>query len=79
MINNLEKEYHLKGKTEKEILELLGEPDSSWEHDFEDGHYTYYKYFIGRKRELFELMYEPDMYLVTFCDGVVVAMSVQPT
>ena len=79
MIDDIEKNNSIIGKTQQEVRELLGEPDNVWEHDFEDGYYNYYQYYIGKKHEIFEMMWEPDMYLVTFRNGVVVSTSVQPT
>ena len=79
MIDDMEKNNSIIGKNPQEVTELLGKPDKKWEHDFEDGHYDYYQYYIGKKHEFFELMWEPDMYLVTFRNGYVVAVNVQPT
>ena len=79
MIDDIERNNLLIGKTQKEVQELLGEPENEWERDFEDGYYNYYKYYIGREHEIFEMMWEPDMYLITFQNGFVVATSVQPT
>ena len=79
MIDDIEKNKSIIGKNQQEVQELLGEPDNKWEHDFEDGHYNYYQYYIGKKHEPFELMWEPDMYLITFRNGLVVATSVQST
>lgn len=79
MIDDIEKNNSIIGKTQQEVRELLGEPDNVWEHDFEYGYYNYYQYYIGKKHEIFEMMWEPDMYLVTFRNGVVVSTSVQPT
>ena len=79
MIDDIEKNNSIIGKNQQEVQDLLGEPDNKWEHDFEDGHYNYYKYYIGKKHGFFELMWEPDMYLITFRNGLVIATSVQPT
>ena len=79
MIDDIEKNNSIIGKNQQEVQELLGEPDNKWEHDFKDGQYNYYQYYIGKKHELFELMWEPDMYLITFHNGLVIATSVQPT
>lgn len=79
MINDIEKNNSLIEKNQQEVEELLGEPDNKWEHVFEDGHYNYYQYYIGKKYEIYELMWEPNVYIVTFRDGLVVATNVQPT
>lgn len=79
MIDDIEKNYSVIGKNQKDVQALLGEPDNKWEHNSGDGHYNYYQYYIGKKHSFFELMWEPDMYLITFRNGVVIATSVQPT
>ena len=79
MIDDIEKNNSIIGKNQQEVQELLGEPDSKWEHDFEDGHYNYYQYYIGKKHGFYEIMWEPDMYLITFRNGLVIATSVQST
>ena len=79
LIDDIEKNHSIIGKNLQELKELLGEPDNKWEHDFKDGHYNYYVYYIGKKHEFFELMWEPDMYLITFRNGVAITTSVQPT
>ena len=79
MIDDIDKNNSMIGKNQQEVEELLGEPDNKWEHDFEEGHFIYYKYYIGKKHGMLEIMWEPDAYLITFRDGLVVATSVQPT
>lgn len=79
MVESLESSYQLKGMTQQEIVDFLGNPDVKWEHDFENGHYIYYQYYIGKNYKIFEFMWEPNIYLVTFCDGYVVSTSIQPT
>lgn len=78
MIETLEENYHLQGKTYQEIIDILGEPDEKWEHNFDVGHRVYFKYYIGKEHYFFEMMWEPDMYLITFRDGFVLGTSVQP-
>lgn len=79
MIDNLESEHSLKGKTQQEVIAMLGEPDNTWEHGSEEGHYVYFQYYIGPKDRMYAIMHEPDMYLIAFCNGIVVDTSVQPT
>lgn len=77
MIDDLENNYSLIGKDKQNIISLLGEPDVSWQHDFDNGHYVYFQYYIGSERELFEFMDESHIYLIAFCNGYVVSTSVQ--
>lgn len=79
MIDDIEKNYSVIGKNQQDVQALLGEPDNKWELNSGDGHYNYYQYYIGKKYSFFELMWEPDMYLITFRNGLVIATSVQPT
>ena len=79
MIDDLQREYSMKEKTQQEVISILGEPDDTWEYDFEKGHYVYFIYYIGPTESMYSIMHEQDMYLVAFCNGIVVNTSVQPT
>lgn len=76
MIEDIEKNHNLIGKTQKEVEELLGEPDNIWSLDSYDN--SGYVYYIGTAN-VFSLMPEPDIYVISFENGVVIGTSVQPT
>ena len=70
MVEDLEEEHIIVGMTDKEVLELLGEPDDIWELS-EKERYAYI-YYIGT-----DIIGESDMYFVSFLDNVVVGASIQ--
>lgn len=70
MVEDLEEEHKIVGMTDKEVLELLGEPDDIWELS-EKERYAYI-YYIGT-----DIIGESDMYFVSFLDNVVVGASIQ--
>lgn len=65
MINDLEKNYGLIGKTEQEIKTLLGEPDRTVEHYRKTG--ITYVYLIDTS------LFDQDAYAVIFSNGIVIA------
>ncbi len=82
MIEDIEKNHNLVGKTEQDVEGLLGQPDTVWNLESDDNvEHEYFAnvYYIGTEKNGFSLMTEPDIYVVSFEDGVVIATSVQPT
>lgn len=76
MIDDMEKNHPLIGKTQQEVKTQLGEPDIIYQKDSLDN--FAYVYNIGRERTVFSIMDESDIYVIGFQDGIVMGTSVQP-
>ncbi len=65
MIESLERQYEIKGKTENEITELLGEAVITLKDE-----YTIFQYYVG------DSLSDPYTYNISFKDGICVSFGV---
>ena len=76
IVDDLKERIELKGKTQEDVQEILGEPDDIWELGEGKEQLLGYVYYLGEEPSLFSLG-DSRMYFISFKEGFVIGTSIQ--